>query len=139
MTFQFYGYTVRSTVEADRTLAASWSFTPLKADFWLRQDGCENFLVTSDEPLLFFQTEHVGQGDQVRLHWQPSPTASPKKLLTALTMLVPLVEKALALRGVRAIFFTSHSDAMCCFMRKRLGYRYAGDGGMDGVMMSKGI
>lgn len=53
-------------------------------------------------------------------------------------MLVPLIEKALALRGVRAIFFTSHSVAMAEFMQ-RLGYRHAGDGGDDGMMMAKGI
>ncbi len=141
MEFHFYSYTLRLTNENDLPLAISWSAIGITAGFWLRQgEGRESFMVFQDrEPLVFFQTEHVGQGDQVRLHWQPSPAVSPKKLLRALTRLVPLVEKGLALRGVRAIFFTSHSAAMIRFMEKRLGYNYAGDGGLDGTMMAKGI
>lgn len=145
MNSQFYGYTVRSTVQGDMALSASWTdagpnFTE-RARFWLRQDdGRETFLVLEGEEALgFFQTQHVGEGDQVRLLFQASPVASPKKVLRAITRLVPLIEQGLSLRGARAIFFTSLSQAMVVFMADRLGYRYAGDGGRDGVMMAKGL
>lgn len=139
---EFYGYTLRPTTDKDLPLAIAGSAIALTAGFWLRQgEGRETFIVFErrEYPLAFFQTEHVAQGDQVRLHWLPMPDASPKRLLRALTRLVPLIEKGLALRGVRAIFFTSHSSAMTKFMEKRLGYSYAGNGGCDGVMMAKGL
>lgn len=141
MTFQFYGYTLRQTNHDDLRLAIAWSKMVLQAGFWLMQgDGRESFLVTyRDQGIAFFQIQHVGEGDQVRLHWQRSPEVGAKSLLRALTMLVPLIEKGLALRGVKAIFFTSHSSSMARFMADRFGYTYAGDGGADGMMMSKGI
>jgi hypothetical protein len=145
MTFEFYGYRVRSTRWMDDLgLAVEWAGRENDPCFWLRQSkGRESFLVSRgnpEEPLAFFQIEHVGHGDQVRLHWQPSPAASPKKLLRGITKLVPVIEKALTLRGVRVIFFTSKSLAMVNFMEK-LGYRlYPGmDGGADGVVMAKEI
>lgn len=148
----FYGYTVRTTTKEDWPLAAGWMAAQLKtgnfdrihtaALFWLQQgSGVESFLVMQgDLPLGFFQTQHVGRGDQVRLLFQASPSASRKKILRAITKLVPLIEKGLALRGVRAIFFTSHSLAMVAFMEK-LGYQLQPylDGGADGVVMAKGI
>ena len=165
MTLTAHGYLLRTTTEADLSLAMSWTTPMLRSGFWICQEpGRESFLVyrrreclargvghTGDclmyelTPLAFFQIEHVGRGtvppmtEQVRLHWQPAPDASPKKLLRMLTMLVPLVEKALALRGVKAIFFTSHHDTMMRFMNRRLGYKFAGDGGADGDIMAKGV
>lgn len=150
MNFQFYGYTLRETTEADALRAYVWasSMNSQNYRFWLkREKGIENFLVshgrlwteTEPEPLAFVQVETI-ERDQVRLHWQPSPKASPKKLLRGITKLVPLIEKALAVRGVRAIFFTSHSLSMVAFMEK-LGYRLQPniDGGADGVVMAKEI
>jgi hypothetical protein len=177
--FQFYGYTVRTTTEADLALAVEWCKSlPLgaeardlgsaldawrsKARFWIEASpGRENFLVSErrDEislathsgapkvvygnryPLAFFQTQTVGTGrDQVRLAFQASPVASPKKILRGITLLVPLIEKALALRGIKHIFFTSHSLTMVAFMEK-LGYSLQPylDGGADGVVMAKEI
>jgi hypothetical protein len=87
-------------------------------------------------PLAFVKTEHVTP-IQVRIHFQASPTVSRLKLLKAVYKLVPLIEKGLALRGVRLIFFTSHSEAMAAFMTKHLKYRYYGDAGTDGMIMAK--
>jgi hypothetical protein len=144
--FQFYGYTVRETTTEDTLRAYAWTRSS-DWGFWLQQGhGRESFIVFEGERgLAFFQIEHVGEGgvppmtDQVRLHFQAAPAASPKKLLLAITRLVPLIEKALALRGVRAIFFTSHSPAMAHFMAEHHGYERAGDGGVDGVVMAKRI
>lgn len=142
MKAQFYDYMVHTTTKEDLPLASAWTPVALNALFWLQQgSGVESFLVLeSDLPLGFFQTQHVGRGDQVRLLFQASPSASRKKILRAITKLVPLIEKGLALRGVRAIFFTSHSLAMVAFMEK-LGYQLQPylDGGADGVVMAKGI
>jgi hypothetical protein len=108
-------------------------------NFWFKP-GRENFIVLQgDEPLGFYQIETVGRADQVRIHMQAAPAASPKKILAAITKLVPLLEKALAGRGVRAIFFTSKSEAMAQFIAQRFRFEYAGDGGADGVIMAKGI
>ena len=144
MNFQFYGYTVRQTTLEDEALARRWTDPALDPAFWLKQgNGRESFLVSLDSglrtDLAFFQVEHRW-ATQVRLHFQASPVASPKKILRGITKLIPLIEKALALRGVRAIFFTSHSLAMVAFMEKR-GYRLQPniDGGADGVVMAKGI
>jgi hypothetical protein len=132
--FQFYGYTVRETVPSDWELAGS--------DFWINsseEPRRENFLVmASGKPSAFFQVERVTPA-QTRLHFQALPSANPKKILRGITKLVPLIEQALCLRGVRHIFFTSHSLAMVAFMEKRLGYRLAKntDGGADGVVMFK--
>lgn len=130
MRFNFYGYTIRATQPADLALAGDV--------FWLkREPGRENFLVLEGEtPLGFFQTQHVGQGDQVRLHFQAGPAAKAKNILRAITKLVPLIEKALVLRGVRAIFFTSHSIGMALYMKRWHGYRHVGDSG-DGMIMAK--
>ena len=144
MNFQFYGYSLRTTGEGDLALALAWTRAlpggaALDAGFWLRQgEGRESFVVTEGaEPLAFFQVEHRWR-TQVRIHFQSSPAASPKKILSGLTKLVPLSERALALRGVRAVFFTSHSAAMATFMEKRLQYRLAQmDGGADGAVMFK--
>jgi hypothetical protein len=164
MNFQFYGYILRSTTEDDLELAALWTgrndlmasveenWADLaKAHFWLMQGkGRQSFLVSQAlspdgaparpcEALAFLQVEMV-DGD-ARLHWQPSPVASAKKLLRGITLLVPLMEKGLASGGVKHIFFTSHSLTMVTFMEKRLGYRLAKntDGGEDGVVMFKEI
>lgn len=139
--FQFFGYTLRTTDDRDRDLAIAWNRARLGAEFWLLQgEGRESFLVIQgQEPIAFFQVQNVGRGDQARLHFQASPTTSPKRILRGITKLVPLIEKALALRGVKAIFFTSHSPRMAVFMMERLGYSKAGSGGRDGVMMAKGI
>lgn len=160
---QFYDYSVRHTEERDVSLAAEWSNGNKEkaTKFWIESaPGRENFLVSekrdeislachpamskvvyeNEYPLALFQTQTVGTNrDQVRLSFQASPTASPKKILRGITKLVPLIEKALALRGVRAIFFTSQSLSMAAFMADRMGYRYAGDGGQDGTVMAKGI
>lgn len=134
----FYGYTLRKTVELDYILAMAW-FPESNYRFWINQPRRENFIVSEgDEPIAFFQIEHV-KADQARIHFQSSPLVNPKKILRGITKLVPLIEKALALRGVRAIFFTSHSDSMAAFMDKRLGYQYAGWGGADGMMMAKNL
>jgi hypothetical protein len=136
---EFYGYTLRKTGPEDTVQAFAWTRST-EWGFWLRQEpGRESFIVfEANQALGFYQVEHVGAGDQVRLHMQASPLASPKNLLRAITRLVPLIEKALAGRGVRAIFFTSKSSAMAHFMA-RLGYEYAGAGGADGMIMAKGI
>ena len=121
MRFSFYGYTIRATQPADLELAGDV--------FWLkREPGRENFLVLEGEtPLGFFQTQHVGQGDQVRLHFQAGPAAKAKNILRAITKLVPLIEKALVLRGVRAIFFTSHSLAWLPACRRFGGWHDHGE------------
>jgi hypothetical protein len=161
MTFQFYGYEVRSARLADDyALAEAW-VTSGDSRFFLRQEpGRESFIVLYRRaPIAFYQVEHVGKAiggcirrrdemdipindpitDQARIHFQANPAASRKILLRGITMLVPLIEKALTLRGVKAVFFTSHSPAMATFMQKRMGYRPAGDGVADGVMMAKGL
>lgn len=141
MNFSFYGYQVRATVETDLSLAIGWSEVALNAGFWLRQEpNRQSYLVTfRGTALAFFQAEKVGDGSQVRLHWQPSPKASPKMILRGLTKLVPLIEKALALMGIKRIFFTSHSPRMDRFMRKKLGYRVAGSNSFDGLILAKRI
>ena len=138
---EFYEYTLRKTVAADALLSYAWTLLGQGALFWLWQEpGRESFLVSEgQEPLGFYQVEHVGKGDQVRIHMQASPAVSPKKILRAITKLVPLLEKALAGRGVKAIFFTSKSEAMAQFMAQRFRFEYAGDGGVDGAIMAKGI
>jgi hypothetical protein len=144
---EFYGYTVRKTDlfdDVDNGLAMACAGPALAEydrilNFWFKP-GRENFIVLQgDEPLGFYQIETVGRADQVRIHMQAAPAASPKKILAAITKLVPLLEKALAGRGVRAIFFTSKSEAMAQFMAQRFRFEYAGDGGGDGVIMAKGI
>ena len=136
-TSEFYGYRVRSTVEDDWRLAKAWSPEGSAYHFWLLQGfGRESFLVSAGEELIaFFQVEHRWM-TQARLHFQSSPHASRKKILRGITKLVPLIEKALVLRGVRAIFFTSHSVAMSNFM-EGMGYHPAGSGGEDGLIMAK--
>lgn len=142
----FWEFTIRKTRSADVPLAYKWTPFALDASFWLKQDGTkvESFLVFHHEkfsttPIAFFQIQHVGAGDQVRLHFQAGEGVSPKIILKGLTKLVPLIEKALALRGVKAIFFTSHSESMALFMAKRFQFRIEGDGGPDGVIMAKGV
>lgn len=138
MTFDFYGYTVRTTGIIDASLAKRYTARG-NPGFWLMQeDGRESFLVTRSRLLIaFFQVEHLSGKPQARLHFQAFPTASPRFLLRGLLKLVPLIEKALASRGTRAVFFTSHSPAMSAFMQENLGYTQSGDGGRDGVIMSK--
>lgn len=133
MLFRFYGYTIRATQPADIELA--------RDVFWLKQEpGRENFIVFEGAnekiPLGFFQTQHVGNEDQVRLHFQAAPRARAKNILRGITKLVPLIEKALVLRGVRAIFFTSHSAGMAQFVKNHHGYRWVGDS-VDGMIMAK--
>lgn len=137
MRFDFYGYTVRTTTVTDAPLASQYTNRG-NPGFWLAQShGRESFLATRrGEPIAFFQVEHV-ERFQARLHFQAFPEASAKTVLRGVLKLVPLIEKALALRGVRAVFFTSHSEAMSSFMRHNLGYTPAGDGGRDGMMMAK--
>jgi hypothetical protein len=128
----FFGYDLRPTTEDDLALAQS--------DFWLPGSKGETFLVSRDgEPLAFVKTEHYSK-ENVRIHMQAT-NAAPKKILRGITFLVPLIEKGLALRGVRAIFFTSHSAQMARFMEKHLGYarRPDIDGGVDGMVMAKGL
>jgi hypothetical protein len=141
VTFQFFGYTMRTTDERDRALALAWTSRAMDAGFWLKQEPFrESFIVLRDKtPIALFQSEHVAKRDQVRLHFQASPEIHPKNVLSAVIKLVPLIEKGLALRGVKAIFFTSHSKSMATFMQKHLGYQQAGEGGADGVIMAKGI
>lgn len=138
---EFYGYTVRKTTEADALAAYVWSERSKEYRFWLRQEPeRENFIVfEGGKGLGFYQIETLSKGTQARIHMQASPAASPKKILAAITKLVPLLEKALAGRGVRAIFFTSKSEAMAQFMAQRFRYEYAGQGGADGVIMAKGL
>jgi len=145
MNFQFYGYTVRTSSEEDIWIARAMRIAPWDFAFFCNQGGGrESFIVFQNDPdvwqkhpLAFFQIEHIAH--DVRLHWQTCPDASPKHLLRGLIKLVPLIEKALALSGVRAIFFTSHSLTMVSFMEKRLGYELQPDidGGEDGVVMTK--
>jgi hypothetical protein len=141
MKYQFYGYEVRSTSEADLALAIAWT-TPANPRFWIEDSWGyrrQNFIVLRNgEPLGFFQKETVS-ADQVRLHMQASPAASPKKILRGITMLVPLIEKALALSGVKHIFFTSKSAAMAAFMADKMKYHYAGRGDIDGMVMVKAL
>lgn len=133
--FLFYGFTVRSTEAADLPLAQKWT---AKGDpaFWLRYGS---YLASiGDLPIAFFRIEHIGSA-QARIHFQAGPEVKPKTILRGITKMVPLIEKALAVSGVKAVFFTSHSKAMASFMEKKLNYQYAGDGGEDGVMMAKRI
>lgn len=140
MKFEFYGYLVRTTTQSDASLAEDFTHRgdPL---FWLKQeDGRESFLVSHRGDLVgFFQAEHIPKRrGQARLHFQHFPTCSVKVILRGLLKLVPLIEKALALRGVRAVFFTSRSPSMSQFMSDNLGYtRTVIDGGLDGVVMTK--
>jgi hypothetical protein len=147
MTFLFYGYECRNTCAGDLPLLMAWTRAlpggrarAMDMGFWLKQgDGRQSFLVSQEgEPLAVFQAHHV-QRDQVRLHFQASPTASPKKLLRGITKLVPLIEQALRLRGVAAIFFTSKSLAMAGFMYVHHNYEWLGKvgSGEDGWVMAK--
>jgi hypothetical protein len=138
--FEFYGYTVRTSIKADFDLALDWVERRIDATFWLWQSEIrESYLVLKNgQPCAFFQSEFVDKG-QIRLHWQPNPHLSPKMVLRMLTALVPLIEEGLARCGAGLIIFTSHSPAMAHFMQKRFGYSYAGDGGPDGAIMAKGV
>lgn len=130
---------VRTTTLRDDALAREYTRSG-DPRFWLAQDTRrESFLVTWRGGLVaFFQTEHLrDKRTQVRIHFQAFPMAAPKIVLRGLLRLVPLIEKALVLRGVRAVFFTSHSPAMSAFMQENMGYTQSGDGGRDGVIMSK--
>lgn len=137
----FYGYTLRSATADDLLLALVWVTdlaiirgVPLDPTFWLKG---ESFLVSHrGEPIAFFKVEHV-KPVEVRLYFQASPIASPKTILRGITMLVPLIERGLHLRGAKAIFFTSHSLAMSAFMEKRLGYKDTGRVTADGLVMWK--
>jgi hypothetical protein len=122
MISHFYGYELRSTDAFDVATLCQWS-PACDAMFWLKQGGgIQSFMVADElDHLGVFQTEHV-KADQVRLHFQANPWSSPKKVLLAITRLVPLIEQALCLRGVKTIFFTSHSLKMARFMQERLGY-----------------
>jgi hypothetical protein len=136
---EFYGYQIRRTVHEDFKLAKEWTPVALNAEFWLRQnDALESFLVQMPDgtPLAFLQTQKINV-DQVRLHWQPSPIVSRPTILRALTTLVPLIEKALANRDVKAIFFTSHSLTMAWFMEKNLNYLNTEHMTPDGVVLWK--
>jgi hypothetical protein len=151
MTFQFYGYNLRTTESTDLCIARLWSPSALGAAFWLKQDKprCQSFLVSRAAPkhsdtmihtrymaiefsehIAFFQSEYV-KPDQVRLHVLECPYISPRKFLRALTTLVPLIEKALALDGVKTIFFTVQSPSMVSFIGKRLGYKTGMEYGTD--------
>lgn len=112
-----------------------------EGELWCLECSCREYWNGYENlPLGFFQIQHIGKGDQVRLAFQASPVARPKKILRAITKLVPLIERALCLRGVRAIFLTSHSLTMVAFM-ENLGYSLQPniDGGADGVVMAKQI
>lgn len=115
-----------------------------EGEMWCMECKCKDWQEgpppPGPEPIALFQVEYRWS-TQVRLHFQASPVASPKKILRGITMLVPLIEKGLASGGVRHIFFTSHSLAMIAFMEKRMGYRLAQntDGGVDGAVMFKEI
>ncbi len=155
----FYGYSLRSTESTDLPMATEWlsalargasrAIDPSRANFFIvNGNGRENVLVYKNaEPIAFYQAEHIHRAngivppmtDQARLHFMASPTASRKTLLRGITMLVPLIEKALALRGVRAIFFTSHSATMGHFMERRMGYHSAGRDDADGIIMARAI
>lgn len=144
----FHGYEIRETAKDDLPLASNWNESasqstgcPFDPEFWIRiEPGRENFLVRlNGDPVAFFQVERIAGGEQARLHIQECPDGSPKVILRGLAKLVPLIEKALSLRGVRAIFFTSHSSAMSDYMKDRLGFSYAGEAGRDGVIMLKKV
>src|SRR5271165_895369 len=102
MTHFFHGFALRRTVPSDLPRAASWTIrddlgTPNDtaevqaafeaARFWVKQgNGCQSFIVFDGReeqailPLAFFQTQIVGtHRDQVRLAFQASPLASPKR------------------------------------------------------------
>ena len=137
---KFYDFVIRGTDYTDLPLASEWTKTYPR--FWIDNlpNDHQSYLVSHDEkPLAFFRVEYLDLGNQARIAFQSRPKASPKIILRGITKLVPLIEQALRIRGVRAIFFTSHSSAMAEFMRKHLGYTYAGDGGPDGMMMAKGL
>lgn len=140
MKFYFHGFTLRPTIPEDLPLAMEWTEQKIKAGFWLKQgNGRESFLVfLGQEPIAFFQSESCFT-KAIRLHFQASPVASRTKILRGITALVPLIEQALCLRGMKAIFFTSHSLTMVAFMEKKLGYCLQPkiDGGADGVVMGK--
>lgn len=137
MTVEFHGYVVRATGATDAILSRE---STSKGDplFWLKQDeNHESFLVAHQGlNVAFFQVEQHKQ-EEARLHFQSFSEASPRIVLWGVLKLVPLIEKALAQNGVRAVFFTSHSLAMASFMQDKMGYTPAGDGGRDGIMMAK--
>lgn len=136
MRFLFYGYEVRSTQAEDSAILARWN-KRADAYFWMPDLRRENFLVMhKGEPIGFFQVQHIHH-DQVRLHMQASPQCRPKVILRGLAKLVPLIEKALAGRAVKTIFFTSHSASMARFMRNRFGYERKGEAPPDGTVMAK--
>jgi hypothetical protein len=110
-----------------------------EGELWCLKCSCREYREEQGNlPIAFFQTQTVGtHRDQVRLAFQASPVASRKKILRGITRLVPLIEKALALRGVRAIFFTSHSPQMAYLMHRRHGYRYESFDTADGLIMAK--
>lgn len=113
----------------------------LSAAMWMRQgEGSNSYLISLEgAPLALLHLEPVGLGQwQTRMHLQVAPDSDAKSVLRGITKLVPLIEKALSLRGTRIIFFTSRSDAMCRFM-ERMDYRGMGSVESDGTVMAKGI
>lgn len=89
-----------------------------------------------------YGVDPVEHDDEYRFYFQSAPFTENRgrKILRGITKLMPLIEKALALRGAKRIFFTSRSLPMIAFMERRLNYRLAANGnGPEGAVMFKNL
>ena len=137
-TFTFHGYTVRSTRREDYALAELWTradrdHTKTRGYFWLIQEaaaGIESFLVEDREGVtLFFKIVQFGEQAEIHLLFSPLPATPAERTdrncrtMNAMIQIFPWVEKALALRGTKAVFFKSKSAPLIRFAEKRLDFK----------------
>ena len=139
-TFSFHGYTVRSSRRDELELAERWTKadpehrdTGLRGEFWLLQEaqaGIESFLVEDRfGPVLFFKLVMKSE-DEAELHllFPPFPIPAGElaerncRTMNAMLEIFPWVEKALAQRKTKAVFFISKSKSLIRFAEKRLGF-----------------
>ena len=143
MIFNFYGYEMRSTdgwmdfmlahrwlrrywpeIDDQDLIMADWrqqrQAMMLEAGFWLRP---ESFLISwRGQPAAFLRVREFDQ-KQYRLHLLEAPGLSGKLLVRGITKLIPLIEKALEMRGVRAIVI-SVREGLLGRLLYRMGYDY---------------
>lgn len=140
-TFAFGKYEVRSARLGDAALAHEWAMAdPFHYDpgfgmnpglglFWVTHSATrESYLVLKEgRELAFYRIDVSIDKKSARLYMQSLPMddfATRVSVMRGVMLLVPLIEKALALRGIRTTFLVSRSPRMRDFMRRPgLGYR----------------
>lgn len=140
--FSFHGYTMRSARREDLELAERWTradpeHPTLRGEFWLLQEafaGIESFLVEDKiGPVAFVKVVMVRNAvlqPQAELHllFSPLPISAGERAdrncrtMNAMMEIYPWIEKALAQRKAKAVFFLSKSKALIQFTEKRLGF-----------------